>query len=270
MRRSPIKSATRVLEVLSLFTAVRAPLRQKYVVQQLGYPQSSMTALLKSLVVLGYLNYDRASRTYFPTTRVAALGDWINHSMYGDGQLLEMMRALQARTEETVTLVTQNDLFIQYVRVVEPPHEHKFPPSEGTMRVLTQSSGGLVLLSRMTDAAVDKLVRHIRYYEQDRGQNVDMPQLLVHLAWIRREGYCFLAGTPIPGASAVAMHLPGGPHSIPLAIGVGGTNARIARNKTRIVAIMRDEIAAYEQALSAAGARVRMDAAQAAEMADAG
>jgi DNA-binding IclR family transcriptional regulator len=224
-----------------------------------------MTAVLKSLVALGYLNYHRASRTYFPTTRVAALGDWINHSMYGDGQLLDMMCALQAKTDETVTLVSQNDLFIQYIRVIEPAHPHKFPPAEGKMRVLTQSSGGLVLMSRMSDAAVDKLVRHINFHEQERGKNVDIAQVLSHLAWIRREGYCFLAGTPIPGASAVAMPLPGGPHSIPLAIGVGGINMRISRHKTRIVGMMREAIASYEAALQTGG-----NAPEPAELADVG
>ena len=105
-----IKSASRVLEVLGLFTEMRAPLRQKDIVQRLNYPQSSMTALLKSLVMLGYLNYDRGTRTYFPTTRVVALGDWINHSIYSDGKLLEMMQAIQAQTDETVTLVSSDQL----------------------------------------------------------------------------------------------------------------------------------------------------------------
>ena len=46
MRRSPIKSAARVLEVLELFAEIRAPLRQKVVVERLAYPQSSTTFLL--------------------------------------------------------------------------------------------------------------------------------------------------------------------------------------------------------------------------------
>ena len=69
MPRSPIKSAARVLEGLELFSELRAPLRQKYVVERLGYPQSSTTGLLKSLVSVGYLNYHRATRTYFSSIR---------------------------------------------------------------------------------------------------------------------------------------------------------------------------------------------------------
>ena len=254
MRRDPIKSASRALEVLDLFTELRAPLRQKLIVERLGYPQSSLTALLKSLAALGYLNYDRTSRTYFPTMRVAALGDWVHHSMYGDGRLIDMMQRIHDRTEETVALVSQNDLFVQYIRVTQPDHPHKYPPPEGTMRLLTQSSGGLVLLSRMADRAVDKLVRHINIYEPDRARRVDIGHLLEHLSWIRASGYCFLAGTPIPEAATLAVPVPGGAHSIPLAIGVGGTNVRIVRKKSHIVAVLQEAVADYASLLPPARA----------------
>jgi DNA-binding IclR family transcriptional regulator len=215
-------------------------------VERLGYPQSSTTGLLKSLVALGYLNYHRASRTYFPTTRVAAVGDWINHFIYGSGQLVAMMELIHAQTEETVALVSQNDLFIQYLRVIVPGHAHSFPPPEGTMRVLTQSSAGLVLLSRMADRGVARLVRHIDIHEQGRGR-VDLPQLIEQLHWIREHGYCFLAGIPVAEAATISLPLPDAPHGIPLAIGVGGSSPRIARNRSRIVAVMREAIAAYRE-----------------------
>ena len=250
MRRSPIKSASRALEVLELFAELRAPLRQKTIVERMSWPQSSTTGLLKSLVVLGYLNYHRATRTYFPTTRVAALGDWINHFMYGSGELLAMMRRIAEETQETVALVSQNDLFIQYLRVITPDHPHKFPPSEGTMRLLTQSSAGLVLLSRMPDRIVTRMVRHIDIHERGFGKRVDVAQLMEQLTWIRAEGYCFLAGIPEPEAATISLPLPEVPHGIPLAIGVGGGNARIIRNRSRIVAVMRAAVDAYRAAVA--------------------
>jgi len=238
-----------VLEVLELFAELRTPLRQKIVVDRLGYPQFSTTGLLKSLVALGYLNYHRASRTYFPTTRVAALGDWINHFIFGSGQLLDMMARIHGETEETVALVSQNDLFIQYLRVIVPNHPHTFPPPEGAMRLLTESSAGLVLLSRMPDRTVTRLVRHIDIHAHGSGQRVDIARLIEQLHWIRQNGYCFLAGIPVSAAATISMPLPDAPQGIPLAVGVGGAAARIARGRTRIVAIMQDAIAAYRTAL---------------------
>ena len=56
MLRSPIKSAERVLDVLGLFSEFRRPLRLHEISTALGYPQSSTTVLLKSLMILGYLS----------------------------------------------------------------------------------------------------------------------------------------------------------------------------------------------------------------------
>jgi len=249
MQRSPIKSASRTLEILELFQERRTPLRLTYIFESLGYPQSSTTTLLKSLVVLGYLNFDRSSRTYFPTPRVSALGDWINHYIYGAGDLLSMIESLRDQSDETVAVSSQNDIFVQHIRIRQPGHDFKMPPPEGSMRVLTQSAPGLVLLSRMTPKALDKLVRHIGIFE---GVKVDLEQLNDQLQLIRRDGYCLLAGYPIPEAAALSIPLPLAPHGMPLAVGVGGLNSRITRRKTELVGILRACVAQYEAKLKAA------------------
>lgn len=250
MRRDPIKSAARTLEVLELFHEQRTPLRLKYIFEKLSYPQSSTTSLLKSMVVLGYLNYDRPTRTYFPTPRVAALGEWVNHYLYGEGDVLSLMDEVFERTNETVVLSSQNDIFIQHIRVLQPSHPYKVPPSEGTMRVLTHSAAGLVLLSQMPAKTVDKLTRHINAYEQGRSKRIDIAELTEQLAWIRREGYCLLAAFPFPEAAGIAVPLPQSPHGGHLTLGVGGLNARIARKRSEILAVMREAIARYETKLS--------------------
>lgn len=262
MRRDPIKSAARTLEILELFHERRAPLRLTYIFERLSYPQSSTTTLLKSMVVLGYLNYDRPSRTYFPTPRVAALGDWINHHIYGAGDLLGLMQGVQDQTDETVVISSQNDIFIQHIRVLQPGHDFKMPPPEGSMRVLTKSAAGLVLLSRMAPKTVDKLVRHINIYE---GERVDLDGLMEQLGWIRKEGYCLLAGFPFPEAAGLAVPLPRAPHGIPLTLAVGGLNSRIARRKTEFVEILRSAVAAYETKLHEAEDDGRTAAGEASE-----
>lgn len=251
MQRSPIKSASRTLEILELFHERRAPLRLTYIFERLGYPQSSTTTLLKSMVVLGYLNFDRASRTYFPTPRVSALGDWINHYIYGAGDLLSMIETIRDQTDETVAVSSQNDIFVQHIRVRQPEHDFKMPPPEGSMRVLTKSAPGLVLLSRMAPKALDKLVRHIGIHE---GEKVDMAQLDDQLQLVRKEGYCLLAGFPFPEAAGLSIPLPLAPHGMPLAVGVGGLNSRITRRKTELVGILKAAVAGYEAKLNAAAA----------------
>jgi DNA-binding IclR family transcriptional regulator len=249
MRRDPIKSAARTLEILELFQEQRSPLRLTYIFEKLGYPQSSTTTLLKSMVVLGYLNYDRASRTYFPTPRVAALGDWVNHHLFGSGDLDRLVKSIFEQTNETVVISSQNDIFIQHLRIVQPSHPHKIAMTEGSMRVLPHSAAGLVLMSRMPSKAVDKLCRHINAYLGGTSDRIDIAQLQEQLTWVRREGYSLLAAFPFPNAAGIAMPLPAAPHGVQLTLGVGGLNSRIARHKSEIVAIMKAGVADYAESL---------------------
>src|SRR5688500_1609065 len=89
-----VKSAARTIAVLEHFSATRRPHALKHICKALGYPQSSASVLLKTLTTLGYLNYNRRRRVYFPTLRVAALGDWVAGELLGHDNLGEAIRAV--------------------------------------------------------------------------------------------------------------------------------------------------------------------------------
>ena len=248
MRRTAVKSASRTLEVLELFQEHRRPLRLNEIYHLLGYPQSSATNLLKSMVMMGYLNYNRTNWTYLPTARVAALGNWLVGALFSQKVFQDLLERVQRETDETVALVTQNDLFIQYVRVLTPEHEHKMPPPEGTMRVMSNSTAGMALMSKMTDRQVDKLCRQIHYYELSNASKFDGDRVLKDLSWVRHVGYCHMPHHPHPLAASIAFPMGDTLHGIPLALGVGGLDERISRKKQHIVKVLRSAIADFHDA----------------------
>lgn len=81
-----IKSAKRVLVLFECFAECRRPLSVTDVVRGLEYPQSSASALLKSLARLGYLDYDRHERLYVPTLRSSLFGCWMQDQLFGRGR----------------------------------------------------------------------------------------------------------------------------------------------------------------------------------------
>lgn len=245
MHRTVIKSALRTLEVLELFSEQRRPLRLTEIYERLHYPQSSATHLLKSMMKIGYLNYNRATRTYLPTNKIFSLGNWLSSATYGQSRYHELSELIGQRTDETVAISTQNDLFIQYMIIKPPSHEFKMPPPVGNMRLLTQSTSGMALLSSMSDRQVDKICRYINYYEIDPKNHADSAQVLRDLAWIRHVGYCYWEDHPDPGIASMAFPLGETLHGIPLAVGVGGTKARLAARKMELVAIVREAIAEF-------------------------
>ena len=115
---TPVKTARRVFEVLELFQERRAPLRLQDVCAELGYPASSGSMLLRSMVTLGYLRYDTSARRYMPTMKIAHLGSWVQGAIMGDGALMRAMDALADRFGETVTLAVQSDLHAQYIFLI--------------------------------------------------------------------------------------------------------------------------------------------------------
>ena len=247
MRRHPVKSAARTLEVFELFSERRCPLRLHDIHSALGYPQSSTTNLLKGLVMTGYLNYNRATRAYLPTNRVTFLGSWLVSFLYGQGGYQDLLEELLKKTDETVALVTQNDLYIQYVRIKTPEHEFKLAPPEGTMRLLTNSSAGFALLSQLSDAQIDRICRSVNYYELDPAHRVEPSRVMKEVAKVRQTGYCYIPHLPVPATSSIAFPLGEQIHGIPLAIGVGGLSERIAARKSELVEIFRQAIADFRK-----------------------
>jgi DNA-binding IclR family transcriptional regulator len=118
-----VKSAVRVLEILEFFDEVQRPANVVTVSEALGYPQSSTSALLRSLVATGYLQVDRRSRTYTPTDRVSLLGSWINPPLFAEASLPRLMRAITVRTGALVLLSARNGGYSQCYHVLNKPAE---------------------------------------------------------------------------------------------------------------------------------------------------
>ena len=74
MQQDQARSIKRTLEVLEYFDEENPSASVGGISKELGYPQSSTSILLKSLLNLGYLSYDDKTRTYRPTARVALIG----------------------------------------------------------------------------------------------------------------------------------------------------------------------------------------------------
>lgn len=245
MSQPAVKSALRTFEVLELFAERRAPLHLHEIHTALGYPQSSTTALLKSMVMQGYLNYDRDRRTYLPTTRVSMLGNWLPDYIQAAGGYRELVEELQRRTDETVALITRNDLFVQYIILLTPDHEFQMAPQVGAMRKLVDSSAGLSLMARMDDRAIEKLCRYSNAYYGSDGDRVSYAQIMQQVEWVRHVGYAYIPNRPTPAVSSITMALDADLNGVALALGVGGLAGRIADRKDHIVETLRELVGSF-------------------------
>jgi IclR family KDG regulon transcriptional repressor len=236
---SPVKSAARVLQVLEHFRDVRVPQSLKQITEALGYPQSSTTVLLKSLISLGYLNYDRVRRVYFPTLRVADLGDWVANELLGRGRMNEAMRDVANATGETVSIAVQNDVFIQYIRVIQSTHPLRFFTEEGSMRPLVESALGWLLMSTHPDDEVERLIRRANIAVSSPDRRVPVAQMMETVAALRHSKVAYAEGVPLQGGATVCVLLPVAVHDQPAVLGLGGALDRIRPMKARYTTLLK-------------------------------
>ena len=153
---SMVKSAHRVLRIFEYFAEIQRPASMTEIARRLDYPPSSTSALLKSLLDLGYLDCDRKARTYVPTARISLIGGWVRNRAGGD--LETIAQALHEATRLTTFIATRNQLYSQYIRVIQGTTSVRFYLEPGGLRLLPASTPGRVLLSQIGDNDVQRLL----------------------------------------------------------------------------------------------------------------
>ena len=244
-----IKSARRVFEVLEHFDRTRAPVSLREICEQFGYPPSSGAGLLKSLVQLGYLEYDKRSRSYLPTMRIALLGSWVATSLFGELNILQLMQDLCSATRETVVLATRSDLQAQYVHVVHYKEPPPFTIAPGTLRPLARSGFGCLLLSAELDQDVEATVRRLDALRLPHEAKIDVRGLMDALQTIRLQAFGSSESHIIPGVRTMGVLLPPTPFGRTFAIGVGGPSKRIEAQSEEILCVLRDTVRTFSEAV---------------------
>jgi len=242
-----VKSAVRVLQVLEYFQQQRRPCALKEICEALKYPQSSGTVLMKNLVTLGYLSYDRATRFYFPTLRVAALGDWVSQALFGQGEIFELMHDLHLATGESVSIALQNDIYMQYIRVIQSIHPLRFHTEEGSMRPLTQSAVGWLLMSVHPDKAVERLVRRANIATPAGAERQPLETMMKRVQAARRDSVAYAENIPLIGGASVCALLPVTVQGRAVSLGLGGAIERVRPNRERYTRMVKELAASLKK-----------------------
>jgi len=240
-----IKSVARTFELLELFDEVRRPLNVVEASKRLGYPQSSTSALLKSMVSLGFLSHEANGRTYFPTERVPLIGSWMDPKMFGEGALQKLLKSVSQRSRQIVLCGARNGDEAQYTQVINPRKKLLQHISLGTRRPLGTSGLGRVLLSTMPDEELRALFHRINAFRGEEVPAVDIREFLTSVAMIRERGYFRSVDQVVKGSGLIAMLLPEKQTARPIAIAIGAPSALILKREHELAAILSEEIAEH-------------------------
>jgi DNA-binding IclR family transcriptional regulator len=241
-----IKSAGRALQILELFDVLQRRATVMEVAELLGYPQSSTTMLLRSLVAMGYLNYDRRARTYITSSRVALLGKWAATTLVGDGSLTHVMRRINERTGQSVVLAARYGLMARYIHVVQATAAVRLFVVQGSVRPLIRSGTGYALLASLPDPDIMRVVMRVNAEGGVNGEMVKQADVLAQVREVREKGYAFTIGLLTPDAGVLAMPLPAWlarEADQPAVIGIGAAASVLNERLEELVEILREELA---------------------------
>jgi DNA-binding IclR family transcriptional regulator len=237
-----VKSAGRVLEILAFFDDLQRHSTVMEIAEGLGYPQSSTSALLRSLVALGYLNYDRYSRTYIPSCRVALLGSWLNSQFITEGAVVSMMKELNEETGDTIVLGVRNSLHVQYIHVIQATNPVRLHMALGTVRPIVASGGGFAVLSALNDAEVVRLVMRSNDELEGKVPRVNARDVLERVASVRQKGYSFTYDMVTPGGGIIAALLPRLADQPHMFVGIGGITDILRAREDELAGLLKRQI----------------------------
>jgi IclR family transcriptional regulator, KDG regulon repressor len=240
MTDTMVRSVRRAFDILEVFARLRRPLSLKDLMSELDCPSSSLADLLKTMSRIGCLSFDNATKTYFPTTYLPTLGNWIGDEILPSGDAYEALGELRADTGETILLGTPNDLEIQYLYVLVGPHPPFYRNKPNGRRPLVKSGVGWMVLSQSDDDAIDRVWRRSIACGMVGRKELPFEQLQDHVAFGRRHGYVVARDSINPSAAVVAVLLPCPAHGRQLVIGIGGPTDRIEANAAHIAAVLRE------------------------------
>jgi DNA-binding IclR family transcriptional regulator len=240
---SLVKSAARTLAIFEYFYDVQRELRVGEIAAHLGYPQSSVSYLLKSLVKTGYLDYNPKTRAFMPTPRIALLGSWISGPAIGDGTLIRLVRAIADATQLTVTLGARNGIYAQYIHVLETHSGYPVHTPVGTCRLLVWSAAGFALLQDESPKVIRALVQRTNADVPNLPSLINAEQVLRNVETFRSQGYFLSDSLVTPGGGHISMRLPGAATGgRNLVIGAASWSRTVTRDEHAIVAAMRQAI----------------------------
>ncbi|WP_428481687.1 IclR family transcriptional regulator [Pyruvatibacter mobilis] len=239
MDRSSVKSAERTLALFEFFAAQQRALTIGDIASGMGMPQSSTSALVRSLVTMGYLEHNKADRTYFPTMRITLLGAWMQRRSAQTGLIPSLLTLLADKTGETAVLAIRNGIYAQYVFVQQGADPLRLHVESGMLRPLTCCAAGWVLMAHESREEIGRIIRRTQAEAPREHWRSTASCAVEEVQNYRKRGYAESHGQTTPGAGSIAIAIPSKLGSQHVSVSVGGPLERVERNHAQLLDALR-------------------------------
>jgi DNA-binding IclR family transcriptional regulator len=232
-----VKSAARALEILEVFASERRRMSLTQLQTLLGYPKSSLSVLLKSLVAQGYLATGGPDQDFFPTLKLSRLGDWIPAALLGSEDLLPLLERLRDETQETVTLTIASDLHMRCVHALIGTHPISLQVEEGVSFPMIGTAIGTMYLATRDEAELKNILGRWQRLHPGHAPTMDDTRHAIDHA--RRDGIALAFDAVIPDTGAIAIPIETLNGAGTMVVAVAGLNSRIKSREAQICSALQ-------------------------------
>lgn len=233
------RTVSRVTMILEHVAAERDGARLGDIAELLAAPKSSAFGLVKGLVATGYLREENGQYSIGPA--ISALLAPSRPSI--ESYVQPVMRTLQQRFNETVTLCVKVGSSVAYADSLESTHVIRYATPFRARRPLYPTSAGKCFL-----AYGSKSLRH--NYLEGRFPEEKLQNILAELTEVKQTGLALNRGETLPDVSAVAAPLFFN-GQLTYCLSVAGPTSRISSQLDAIGRALKEEIAMLDQSTQA-------------------
>lgn len=231
-----VKSATRVLDLLELFTTVREPMGVSDVAKRLDLPKSSAQALLLTLVARGYLV--REGDGYVLPAELR--GGWVGgHSSRLLALASPVMKRMAEESGESAFVgVMTGAGRVRYVAKEISPKEVRYDASLVHLRPAYCTSIGLVILAHTPDAQVDRWLKPEHLVAVTPRTETNPEKIKQMLRKARTDGYVEVRDANVEGASGVSAPIFDSRGEVVAGLNLGAPSSRYERTREELIQIV--------------------------------
>ena len=244
-----VKSAERVLDIMTLLTRHADGLTFPLIVERLGIPKSSLHALLRTMAWSGHLVLDERARTYRLGVRFWEAGQAFLRGVDLPRICVPYLEAARDELQETIQLAILDGRENVYIAKVEADHRLKLVSEVGGRLPAHATALGKVLLAGLDHEELARRLAAVQLEGYTDRTIVDREQLLAELQRTRERGYGTDQGEYTPGVACVAVPIHDHHGTVTAAMSASAPEVRI-RDWTR--ERMRDVLQVQARDLSAA------------------
>ncbi|MCY0898660.1 MAG: IclR family transcriptional regulator [Firmicutes bacterium] len=186
---SVVKSADRVVTVLSVLAEVPTGLTFTDLLARLELPRSSLHALLQTLLQSRMIVYDGETKLYHYGPKVWELSMSYYHRIHLVPLAWPYLQEIRDRTNQTVQMAILDGSDILYVAKIESSHPLQLVSHVGSRLPAYATGLGKALLATLGPSALDRVLKGVTF-QRFTSNTVGSHDELVHeLALTRERGY---------------------------------------------------------------------------------